>query len=649
MGILGTFVGLTLGISGFNLESSTEIQNSIKSLLGGIGTAFLTSLHGIGLSIVFGFIEKYHFNNFNKQINQLCLSLNKKHKLTKSEKDEIESNKQIELLKKWESIFIKHQTDIQKTVFNEISKLSKNILSKIDHNIHKSEELFISMQKQIKTIMFDLLITKDKNGNDLKLSNIQRDLLVESEKQTAALESFSTDLAEIIIEKFEESTRNTLLPKFVEILSSLDNLDTGIKSFSSDTGKDIGAGVNQAIESLQSELKVIVSDFREAFSSGAMQQLNRVVDSLDESAIVMENMPELLNTMLQQIKEFNNQELENRQQAIATELDSTISKFSNSIDSIINNLKEQETDRINREKDTFEYFENEFKKKQTQLSDEFNITTSQMKSLTNQMITNLNNTEKSQQERLSKFLETAHQESEIRKELLTEEMNSIFSNFKDSFSNVAENLQKIENAQVEREQKLIGTVNDTLTDSILQINELLSTQENYQRNIERLLSSVTKTIDSGNTLSEKYYDNIEMMEMISKDFKRVSQELNSSFSNLQDSSKSLKDVSTIVNNDLRKLTDFNTKTFDNMQQTYDKSIQTLSQLNKDYEMIQSELATIFDEIDNGVKSYSQLTREEINKTLMNFTSSLTDGTKNLAGSIELLNEFFEDISEKLEK
>ena len=42
LGLLGTFLGLTLGIRGFDSSNVENIQSSIKSLLGGMGTAFLT-------------------------------------------------------------------------------------------------------------------------------------------------------------------------------------------------------------------------------------------------------------------------------------------------------------------------------------------------------------------------------------------------------------------------------------------------------------------------------------------------------------------------------------------------------------------------------------------------------------------------------
>ena len=51
-GILGTFAGLCIGLSNFDFSSSNVILSSIQVLIDGIKTAFLTSLHGIFLSII---------------------------------------------------------------------------------------------------------------------------------------------------------------------------------------------------------------------------------------------------------------------------------------------------------------------------------------------------------------------------------------------------------------------------------------------------------------------------------------------------------------------------------------------------------------------------------------------------------------------
>ncbi len=49
-GVLGTFVGITWGL--LNFDSSPEaMQNSVTNLLGGMTTAFFTSIIGMGMSL----------------------------------------------------------------------------------------------------------------------------------------------------------------------------------------------------------------------------------------------------------------------------------------------------------------------------------------------------------------------------------------------------------------------------------------------------------------------------------------------------------------------------------------------------------------------------------------------------------------------
>ena len=63
LGLLGTFLGLTIGIKGFNSEDTQHIQESIQRLLNGMDTAFLTSLVGMFASLVFTAFDKSWKNN----------------------------------------------------------------------------------------------------------------------------------------------------------------------------------------------------------------------------------------------------------------------------------------------------------------------------------------------------------------------------------------------------------------------------------------------------------------------------------------------------------------------------------------------------------------------------------------------------------
>lgn len=58
LGILGTFVGLSIGLEHFNTGTSEEIATSIAPLMDGIKVAFHTSIYGMVFSLVFNFIYK---------------------------------------------------------------------------------------------------------------------------------------------------------------------------------------------------------------------------------------------------------------------------------------------------------------------------------------------------------------------------------------------------------------------------------------------------------------------------------------------------------------------------------------------------------------------------------------------------------------
>lgn len=49
LGLLGTFLGLTIGIQHISITNTNEIMSSIQTLLDGMGTAFATSLVGMGV------------------------------------------------------------------------------------------------------------------------------------------------------------------------------------------------------------------------------------------------------------------------------------------------------------------------------------------------------------------------------------------------------------------------------------------------------------------------------------------------------------------------------------------------------------------------------------------------------------------------
>jgi len=52
LGILGTFIGITLGLAGFDFDTQATIDESLPNLLGGLKMAFITSIFGMAVSLI---------------------------------------------------------------------------------------------------------------------------------------------------------------------------------------------------------------------------------------------------------------------------------------------------------------------------------------------------------------------------------------------------------------------------------------------------------------------------------------------------------------------------------------------------------------------------------------------------------------------
>ena len=56
LGILGTFLGLVLGLRSFDFSNADQMTSSVEALVGGLNVAFYTSIYGVTLSILYNII-----------------------------------------------------------------------------------------------------------------------------------------------------------------------------------------------------------------------------------------------------------------------------------------------------------------------------------------------------------------------------------------------------------------------------------------------------------------------------------------------------------------------------------------------------------------------------------------------------------------
>ncbi len=69
LGILGTFIGLSIGLQQFNTGTASEITESIAPLIQGIKVAFHTSIYGMVFSLVFSFVYKNKLDDADRVLD----------------------------------------------------------------------------------------------------------------------------------------------------------------------------------------------------------------------------------------------------------------------------------------------------------------------------------------------------------------------------------------------------------------------------------------------------------------------------------------------------------------------------------------------------------------------------------------------------
>ena len=73
LGILGTFIGLTRGLTGLDMTDANTLMNGIPVLLDGMKAAFVTSLAGISCSLIFSMTNRIIQGNSYRAIDQFIL------------------------------------------------------------------------------------------------------------------------------------------------------------------------------------------------------------------------------------------------------------------------------------------------------------------------------------------------------------------------------------------------------------------------------------------------------------------------------------------------------------------------------------------------------------------------------------------------
>lgn len=266
LGLLGTFLGLTIGIWNFDSTSTDNIQSSIQMLLDGMATAFITSLVGMFFSLIYTFFDKRFKHRLSKNLYAFTEKLDNQYYI---DDVSLAHLKQEELIK-----------ELYANVKSLIEEQSRNIIGNIQY--------------------------LNAEGEIVPIGNAVREILTENVEQSRALKSFSTDLALELNNGFDEVMSRQMQQKILPLMENVDATTKAIVEHIDKMAEQVASPATDMIQNVVEELKnsmsEVIAEFNNNLSGSATQELEGLAMQLSTTTQALTNLPqniENISTTLQ--------------------------------------------------------------------------------------------------------------------------------------------------------------------------------------------------------------------------------------------------------------------------------------------------------------------------------------------------------------
>lgn len=529
LGLLGTFLGLTLGIHNFDTANVQNIQSSIQSLLDGMSTAFLTSLLGMGLSIIYTLVEK-----------------------------------------RCRNLLLSSQTDLS---------------DRLDR------KFYVDDQQLLLNLMQPQLSFVNDSGENIPISLAIRDILKESEQQSKALKSFSTDLAMQLNDGFDEILSRQMQAKIIPLM---ENIDTSTKNLIEHVDQMADAVTTPAtdligtvIDELKKSMSSLITEFRSNISSSASHELEQLVVSLSEATNSMGMFPK---------------NMEN----VTSILQVTIAEVKDAISEITNTSANTNASAMKQMQEQIAFATGAISNAMTEVKE---------------IMTSLTQTsEKSGQEMITKLAAASEQMSTFLNGVMANVSESVQSSMKsitDDISNKQTDLMALQESTMSETEKLLNQFNIGL------------------ERLEKMNEYITGTMNTFQQAQGQITGSTAHLQSITSDMKTATEVFHK--------------AQTEYTGNMTELQKRTQQAIDSVVTLLDDSGQLSENYVEKFETIKNGLSVIFAQIQKGLTEYSQTMQASTQKYLEQYSMNLTKTTDALAGTIERQSDIAELFVEALDK
>lgn len=529
LGLLGTFLGLTLGIHNFDTANVQNIQSSIQSLLDGMSTAFLTSLLGMGLSIIYTLVEK-----------------------------------------RCRNLLLSSQTDLS---------------DRLDR------KFYVDDQQLLLNLLQPQLSFVNDSGENIPISLAIRDILKESEQQSKALKSFSTDLAMQLNDGFDEILSRQMQAKIIPLM---ENIDTSTKNLIEHVDQMADAVTTPAtdligtvIDELKKSMSSLITEFRSNISSSASHELEQLVVSLSEATNSMGMFPK---------------NMEN----VTSILQVTIAEVKDAISEITSTSANTNASAMKQMQEQIAFATGAISNAMTEVKE---------------IMTSLTQTsEKSGQEMITKLAAASEQMSTF--------LNGVMENVSESV------------------QSSMKSITDDISDKQ---TDLMALQESTMSETEKLLNQFNIGLERLEKMNEYITGTMNTFQQAQGQITGSTAHLQSITSDMKTATEVFHKAQTEYTDNMAELQKRTQQAIDSVVTLLDDSGQLSENYVEKFETIKNGLSVIFAQIQKGLTEYSQTMQASTQKYLEQYSMNLTKTTDALAGTIERQSDIAELFVEALDK
>lgn len=208
LGILGTFIGLVFGLKNFEPSNYEAMTASVSSLVDGIKVAFLTSIYGLSLSLVFGYGTKAGYGDLIKSCYRF---LDKFHGCVLPSGEAEARNIMINHQEAQTAAIEKMTEQFSEHLANSFEKVITPSFRKMNQSMDILTETMAKGQEEMMNGLLDDFLSKMNRSFKMQFENFNQalaDLTEAQQSMTDHTKTLYSDLAKELQSSFEREDSN---------------------------------------------------------------------------------------------------------------------------------------------------------------------------------------------------------------------------------------------------------------------------------------------------------------------------------------------------------------------------------------------------------------------------------------------------------